>query len=129
MSIDRTPKFGEVYRDDDGSIWLFFAEGDRHRRGYVSARPPCELEWRFYVVSPDGVAGTVCHPADKPLPEKLELVLDAGARQRAEKAEGEATQAKRERAALVVALRRAVGVVPVAVANELRAAYRQAVTS
>ena len=123
---NRTPRHGDVYRDEKGHIWLFVAEGNRHGRAYHEGQDPGDLEWRFVVTVPESrVYATRDHPADRPLPSRLELVVNAGAEDRIAELETQAAELKAERAALASAMKAAIGAVPPAVANHLREVYRQ----
>jgi hypothetical protein len=59
------------------------------------------------------------------LPEALQLTLDPAATARADALDAELAELRIEKAAFVKAMQRAVSVVPVTVANELRRIYRE----
>lgn len=97
---------GQVYRSPSGRPALYVREeGGRHLL----------IETRDRVVFQRWV---------DELPEELELALDPLAHERATEARNELSWARREVDALTTAMRRAVEVVPVEVANELRRVYR-----
>lgn len=125
---NRTPRSGDAYRDENGNLLLFVRTEKRPGTSAWTGAGPDDHEHYFIGVHAD--KRTDFHKwylADggRPLPESLELVVNAGADHRIDELERQARELEAERAALVECMKTAVGVVPVPVANHLREVYRK----
>jgi hypothetical protein len=85
-----------------------------------------EAAENVFVTAQDRVVYTRRYPAADPLPEGWELEVDADAAANTERLERELVKAEAEAEGLAEAMRAAVGLLPVPVANEMRGRYREA---
>lgn len=100
---------------------LYVRTEQRHVPGGLAKTPA----WMF-VATVDRAAGYRWLPADGDLPGELALIHDPLATARADALFAELRSVTEQRDSLAEALKRAVGLVPVAVANDLRRIYREA---
>ena len=123
---NRAPQTGDVYRDEDGHLCLYVRTEKRPGRSIETGAEPDEPEHLFVVAMPEiRHFSTRWLRAGQPLPETLELAVNAGAEKRIEELEDEVRELRAERHALVAAMKAAVASVPVPVANNLRRIYRE----
>lgn len=120
MTENRTPAAGQLYATPDGPPMLYVrTEADRPQ---VSGE---KRDDHLFVSTRDRNVYTRWLGADKPLPDDWKLVADPEATARADALERELVELRAERDALVAAMKAAVSVVPVPVANGLRDTYRK----
>lgn len=124
----RAPRPGDVYRDrKSGHLQLFVRTEVRGGTSVETGSGPEDPDYLFVVAIPEHRHfGTRWLRAGEPLPEALELVVNAGADARVEELEAQVRYLEAEKLALAAVMKAAIGALPMKVAAHLRAQYAKA---